>query len=59
MDNMQQIEEIQRYRLHLCKILRNEINLDEAARIWIEKYARLWRNKHPFENAAAWFLLKQ
>ena len=45
MDNYKQINRIERYRKHLQRVLHTDIDLNYAATIWIEKYARLWREK--------------
>ncbi|HEX3020070.1 MAG TPA: hypothetical protein VHP36_07195 [Chitinispirillaceae bacterium] len=46
MDNLLQIIEIRKYRLYLCKLLNSNIDEEIAARIWIRKYAKIWRLKH-------------
>ena len=45
MDNKQQIKEIKKYRNHLCKTMHKDVDLNTAAVIWINKYAKLWRLK--------------
>ena len=47
MDNLKQIEEIEKYRQRLSRILEHEIDPDVAALIWIRRYAELWRAAHP------------
>lgn len=47
MDNRQQIEEIRNFALHLCRLTGQLIPEELAARIWIRKYAKIWRLKHP------------
>jgi hypothetical protein len=46
MDNPQQIQEIIDYCRHLSRLAGRMINPEIAARIWIRKYARVWRLKH-------------
>lgn len=46
MDNKQQIKEIKRYRDYLCRIQQRDIDLNTAAHLWVDKYAKLWRLKH-------------
>lgn len=46
MDNILQIREISRYRKYLCNLLKINIDAEIAARIWISKYAEIWRLKH-------------
>lgn len=50
MDNLTQIEAIKKYWRHLCRLQGKEIDLEMAAGLWIEKYARYWRKKSPFES---------
>ncbi len=50
MDNILQIIEIHKYRAYLCNLLRTEIDFEITARIWINKYAEIWRLKHPLEK---------
>ena len=45
MDNMAQIELIRHYQEHLKRILHLDVDINSAAEIWIERYARLWREK--------------
>jgi len=52
MDNLEQITEIEQYKCYLCRILGSDISLDDAARIWIDRYADAWRQQHPVERAA-------
>jgi hypothetical protein len=44
MANFLQAREIERYHRHLLRCGRAE-SLDQAARIWIRRYARLWRSR--------------
>jgi hypothetical protein len=44
MANVLQIREIQRYHRHLQRAGRAG-TLDETARVWIRRYARLWRSR--------------
>lgn len=46
MDNIKQIKEILKYKKHLTRILHRVVSFDEAASIWIHKFAALWRKKH-------------
>jgi hypothetical protein len=50
MANLLQAREIERYHRHLQRVGRAR-SLDETARIWIARYARLWRSR--FEQRAA------
>jgi len=47
MDNLQQLKAIKKYRRYLNRMVNREIDLEFAAQIWIRKYARIWRMKHP------------
>jgi hypothetical protein len=47
MDNEKQVSEITRYQRYLAELIGKEIDSDIAARIWIRKFAKLWRLKHP------------
>ena len=47
MGNMLQARTIRRYQRHLWRHGRG-VSLDEAARLWIARYAHLWR--HRFEQ---------
>ena len=44
MANRLQIREIERYHRHLCRCGR-DVSLEEAARVWIRRYAKLWRSR--------------
>jgi hypothetical protein len=50
MDNILQIIEIYRYRTYLCNLLGTDIDFEMTARIWINKYAEIWRLKHPIKK---------
>ncbi|NLL11972.1 MAG: hypothetical protein GX267_01070 [Fibrobacter sp.] len=50
MDNILQIIEIHKYRTYLCNLLGKDIDFEMSARIWIKKYAELWRLRHPIEK---------
>ena len=45
MDNHIQIEEIRKYRQYLSEILGEDIDEEVAARIWVMRYAEIWRMK--------------
>jgi hypothetical protein len=45
MDNHIQIEEIRKYRQYLSEILGKDVDEETAARIWVTKYAEIWRMK--------------
>ena len=47
MDNEKQVWEIAKYQQYLAELIGKEIDKDFAARIWIRKYARIWRLLHP------------
>lgn len=47
MDNEKQVWEIVKYRQYLAELIGKEIDKDVAARIWIRKYAKIWRLRHP------------
>jgi len=47
MDNILQIVEIHKYRTYLCNLLGEDIDFEISARIWIKKYAEIWRLRHP------------
>ena len=47
--NNVQIREITKFQKHLKKILRHEIDIEQVAIIWIDKYAKLWR-EHNYNN---------
>ena len=49
MANVLQIREIERYHRHLQRAGRAR-TLDETARLWIARYAHLWRRR--FEETA-------
>ncbi|MCP4156762.1 MAG: hypothetical protein GY757_54110 [bacterium] len=51
MDNKQQIREIDRYCRYLKVLTGKEINLEAAAKLWISKYAAIWRKEHPHQLA--------
>jgi hypothetical protein len=44
MCNLLQAREIARYHRHLARLGRTG-SIDETARIWIGRYARLWRSR--------------
>ena len=46
MDNTLQLEEIRKYKQYLSMILGRDIDENAAARIWIRKYAKVWRLTH-------------
>ncbi|MBD3393944.1 MAG: hypothetical protein GF418_17550 [Chitinivibrionales bacterium] len=46
MDNYSQIAAIRRYREHLSRQVGRDIDANVAARLWVRKYARLWRIVH-------------
>lgn len=43
MDNFIQIKKIREFRQHLSKTTGKEIDMETAARIWVRKYAKIWR----------------
>ena len=45
MGNRQQANEILRFHRHLQRLGRAK-SLEESARLWISRYARLWRTRH-------------
>jgi hypothetical protein len=47
MDNEKQVWEIARYQHYLAEMIGKDIDKDIAARIWIRKYAKIWRLRHP------------
>jgi len=47
MDNRTQILQIEKYRQRLARMRGRDVDCDIAARLWIRKYARLWRISHP------------
>jgi hypothetical protein len=47
MDNEKQVWEIARYQQYLTELIGKEIDKDIAAGIWIRKYAKVWRLRHP------------
>jgi hypothetical protein len=47
MDNEKQVWEIAKYQQYLADLIGKEIDKDIAARIWIRKYAQIWRLRHP------------
>jgi hypothetical protein len=47
MDNEKQVSEITKYQRYLAELIGKEIDSDIAARIWIRKFAKLWRLRHP------------
>jgi hypothetical protein len=47
MDNEKQVWEIAKYQQYLAEMVGKEIDKDVAARIWIRKYAKAWRLRHP------------
>jgi hypothetical protein len=47
-DNNQQVAEILEFCHHLEDVIGHAINPDIAAHIWIRKFAKSWRNDHPF-----------
>jgi hypothetical protein len=47
MDNLEQVRQIRRYRRYLFRATGIVIDPDTAARLWIRRYARLWRRLHP------------
>jgi hypothetical protein len=47
MDNEKQVWEIAKYQQYLAEMIGKEIDKDVAARIWIRKYAKVWRLRHP------------
>ncbi len=51
MDNKQQIREIDRYCRYLTVLTGQKINIEAAAKLWINKYAATWRNAHPFQQS--------
>ncbi len=50
MDNILQIIEIHKYHTYLCNLIGKNIDFEISARIWIKKYAKLWRLRHPIEK---------
>jgi len=50
MDNDTQISEIEKYHKFLTGLMGRDIDKNTAARIWIRKYAELWRIKHPTQQ---------
>ena len=50
MDNHQQLEEIEKYCRHLIQRTGLEVPAETAAGIWIRKYAKIWRLRHPAEE---------
>ena len=54
MDNLLQIEEIQKYRKYLSSMTGEDVDEETAALIWIGKYAKSWRiNKIRLSSQAA------
>lgn len=51
MANLFQAREIERFHRHLQRIGRGN-SLDESARLWIVRYARLWRSRFERHGAA-------
>ena len=49
MANLLQAREIERYHRHLSRLGRAG-SIDETARIWIARYARLWRTRFERET---------
>jgi hypothetical protein len=47
MDNEKQVWEISKYRQYLVELIGKNVDRDTAARIWIRKYAKIWRLRHP------------
>jgi hypothetical protein len=47
MDNQNQVSEIRKYQEHLATLIGRQIDRNMVARIWIRKYAKLWRLRHP------------
>jgi hypothetical protein len=50
--NLLQAQCIRRFRNHLHRIGR-AVTLEDAACIWISRYARLWREHHNIRRIAA------
>jgi hypothetical protein len=48
MDNLEQVREILRYWRNLCQTTGMTIDPDMAARLWVRRYARQWRQRHPY-----------
>jgi len=48
-DNNQQVAEIIKFCSHLEEMIGHAINPEVAAHIWIRKFAKAWRNEHPFQ----------
>ncbi len=50
MGNQEQIREIIRYQHYLTRVSHEEVDLETAAIMWVEKYARAWRKLHRFTS---------
>ncbi len=53
LDNKLQLCEIEKYRERLERILGRRLDSNIAARIWIRKYAHLWRLRNSSARACA------
>jgi hypothetical protein len=47
MDNREQVEEIRKYQSRLSGLTGKDIPAEMAAWLWIRKYAKVWRLRHP------------
>lgn len=50
MDNKKQLKAIIHYKNYLSHLSGHTISLNTAARIWVRKYAELWRLRHPIKG---------
>ncbi len=46
MDNKQQINRMKKYQEHLCRVLHKDMDFNTVAELWIQRYAKIWRDKH-------------
>lgn len=53
MDNKKQVLEIKQYRKRLSALLEQDVDENTAARLWIQKYAGIWRISHPIKSPCA------
>lgn len=51
MDNREQIKEIMRYKQYLSRVSHMEVDLETAAQLWVQKFARAWRKLHHYPEA--------
>ncbi len=50
MDNLQQIEEIVAFRKFMRVAFGITLGLDEAAIMWVRRYAKEWRESHTYSE---------